>query len=52
VQKTAEECEKAEVRCWRFEVGREDENADPLHSTAIYMNVKRKELLEEQFVSD
>jgi hypothetical protein len=32
VQKSAEEYEKAEVRCWRFEVGRENEKADPLYT--------------------
>jgi hypothetical protein len=32
VQKSAQEHEKAEVRCWKLEVERENEKADHLHT--------------------
>jgi hypothetical protein len=49
-QKSSEECEKTEVRGWKFEVGRENWNVPPI-PPGICMDIKRNELLEGQFVS-
>jgi hypothetical protein len=35
-QKSSQECEKKEVRCWRFEVGRENRSAPPTPPGILY----------------
>jgi hypothetical protein len=53
VQKSSEEYEKAEVRCWKLEVGDWTRRRDrrPPIPPAICMNIKRKDLHEGQFIS-